>query len=436
MVTVRQWTGLEATALQAALRMSVRDFADYLGVAVRTVTDWRRRKTAICPKPWMQEALDTALETASSAARARFDELLMCQAEPPPKPPAPTTDGLDELVVRVMIDGEERLVPIDRRTVLGIGARMALDPGTDSTAPRVRPSSPSQLDDLLNHLRDAWHVLVRADNLLGPRHALGGVLRQINTIHDLLDSTSFAGRRELVRIAAQYAESLSWLYEDAGSLAIAKMWCNQAMDWAHEAQDSRMLAWILFRRSQQAAAEHNPAQVLGLARAASDVGVELPSPMRAAIAQQMGFGCAMDDREAEAQRWFDEAHRWAAADVEGDAREGHGSFCTSTYIELRRAESWLLLRRPHRAVDLFQAAISELPSVYHRDRGMALGRLATAFAAVDEPEVAAQVGLEALEIAESVGSARTSQTIRHLGPRLERHRRLPKVNAFLQELNI
>lgn len=43
MTTVRRWTGLEAKLLREALRLSVRDFAAYLGVGMRTVNKWEAR---------------------------------------------------------------------------------------------------------------------------------------------------------------------------------------------------------------------------------------------------------------------------------------------------------------------------------------------------------------------------------------------------------
>jgi DNA-binding transcriptional regulator YiaG len=47
--TVRIWTGREAAALRTAMRLSVRAFAEHLGVAVRTVSKMgaaRRRDPA------------------------------------------------------------------------------------------------------------------------------------------------------------------------------------------------------------------------------------------------------------------------------------------------------------------------------------------------------------------------------------------------------
>jgi tetratricopeptide (TPR) repeat protein len=70
--TVRQWTGREATALRLAKRASVRGFAEELGVAVRTVTDWGRFGAGITPRPDTQAILDTALARCSPQETERF----------------------------------------------------------------------------------------------------------------------------------------------------------------------------------------------------------------------------------------------------------------------------------------------------------------------------------------------------------------------------
>jgi transcriptional regulator with XRE-family HTH domain len=76
MPTVRMWTGQEARALRRALRLSVRAFAEHLGVAVRTVSKWENLGQAIQPRPDTQAILDTALERADAAGQMRFQMLL------------------------------------------------------------------------------------------------------------------------------------------------------------------------------------------------------------------------------------------------------------------------------------------------------------------------------------------------------------------------
>jgi uncharacterized protein (TIGR02391 family) len=68
---VTDWTGGTACVLQAALRVSNQAFAELLGVGIRTVATWHQKPT-LRPRPETQQLLDTALEHAPDAARARF----------------------------------------------------------------------------------------------------------------------------------------------------------------------------------------------------------------------------------------------------------------------------------------------------------------------------------------------------------------------------
>ena len=76
MTTLQKWTGREARALRVAIRMSVRDFAAYLGVSDRAVSKWEAGGENTVPRPDSQAMLDTALERASAEAHARFELLL------------------------------------------------------------------------------------------------------------------------------------------------------------------------------------------------------------------------------------------------------------------------------------------------------------------------------------------------------------------------
>ncbi|WP_018785312.1 DNA-binding transcriptional regulator [Micromonospora sp. CNB394] len=47
MTTVQKWTGRETRMLRHALRMSIRDFAEHLGVSERTVSKWEAGRDAV-----------------------------------------------------------------------------------------------------------------------------------------------------------------------------------------------------------------------------------------------------------------------------------------------------------------------------------------------------------------------------------------------------
>lgn len=354
----------------------------------------------------------------------------------------------DTIVLNVRFDGKEVTVPFSRLLLLRAGASslveaFALDQQFDMVhdimqrprrAERLTIASPAHLQEILIHLREQWHALVKTDNLLGPRFALAGVLNQISVVEALRSILRDEQRIEVTRLCAKYAESAAWLYEDTDNMTQARSWTSQAMEWAYEGNDERMLAWTIFRRAQQAAAIPDAAQTIGLARAARRNEENLATPTRAAIRVQEAYGHALDCNDQAAQRLLDEAHTWAAGDSVGDAREGHGSYCTPGYIEIQRATCLLATGQPKKAISLYENNLRTLPTVYQRNRAATLARLAVAYAADSQPEQAASTAHAALPTARSAGSKRIVGEIKNVGTELIPYRALPAVAALLDEL--
>ena len=289
--------------------------------------------------------------------------------------------------------------------------------------------------DAVAVLRDQWHDLVRADNLLGPRAALGLVRQQITVVESLLPAIRGGLRTDLVSLAAQYAESAAWLFEDSGEHDAAQRWTSRAIEWAYEADDKIMLAWTMYRRSQQATAEWAGAHAVSLARAALRHEPDLPLRMRAAITVQQAHGHALDGDVRTAHHLLDRAHTWAADDTAGDARGGHGSFCTPEYIEVNRADCLLTLRQPHQAVPILENAIPRISAVYQRDKAAALSRAARAYAAVGAVEQAAVSAYAALPVAQGGGSARIALQLHEVAQQLAPYRKLPAVRDLLDRVH-
>jgi transcriptional regulator with XRE-family HTH domain/tetratricopeptide (TPR) repeat protein len=356
--------------------------------------------------------------------------------------------GPDTIVINLHVGGMEVAVPISRRLLLRAGVSsfveaFALDQQFDVVhdviqrprrAERLTITSPAHLQEILIHLREQWHALVKTDNLLGPRFALAGVLNQISVVEALRSILRDEQRIEVARLGAKYAESAAWLYEDTDNMTQARSWTSQAMEWAYEGNDERMLAWTIFRRAQQAAAIPDAAQTIGLAQAARRNEEKLATPTRAAIRVQEAYGHALDGNDQAAQQLLDEAHTWAASDTVGDAREGHGSYCTPGYIEIQRGHCWLAAGQPKKAISLYEDSLRALPTVYQRNRTATLTRLAVAYAADSQPEQAASTAHKALPIARSAGSKRIVGEIKKVGTELIPYRELPAVAVLLDEL--
>ncbi len=75
-IVIRQWTGAEAAALRAALRMSLVDFGAYLGLNPRVISHWEAGGKDVRPRPVNQQALDTTLERLTEAEGRRFVEAI------------------------------------------------------------------------------------------------------------------------------------------------------------------------------------------------------------------------------------------------------------------------------------------------------------------------------------------------------------------------
>jgi hypothetical protein len=293
---------------------------------------------------------------------------------------------------------------------------------------RLTAFTAGQLDELIGHVDDQWHALVKTDNLLGPRHALAGVRAQLSVIDALLRSVRLPARQRVLRLGARYAESSAWLHEDSGDTAGGRYWTGRSMEWAVEGDDRLMVSWALFRRSQQAAADHDAAQVAGLAAAARREADGARGPMLAAILQQEAHAHAMDGAETICHQTLDRAHGLAAAsDDPGDASDGHGSFCTPAYLEMQRGACWLVLGRPAKALTALETVIRALPPAYRRDRGVAFGHQAAALAATGEPAESATVAMQALDIARDSGSGRIVRMVIDVAGDLAPHGELEAV---------
>jgi transcriptional regulator with XRE-family HTH domain len=397
--------------------------AELLGLDRSTVVRWERAETE--PQPWIRARLASAL----AVSPLELDGLLHDLGGPIEANQGQNDHGATSKPESVL-DIASAWSPGNMRARLqGLTGRPALAPNLPLAASAM---TSDQADELAVHLLEQWHVLVRADNLFGPRYALDGVLLHLRLVNDALDAGVPAGARPVfVQLEARFAESAAWLSEDSGDLVAARWYNRIAMACANEVDDKQLQAWTLFRASQLAAHRADSAAMVRLSRAAGRHEPELPAPMRAAILQQEAQGHALVGDSTRAQVLFDQAHRWASIDTTGAARAGHGAFCTPTYIELQRAASLERLGRPTAAVELFERTLPTLPVSYRRDRGVALSQLASAHYGAGDPERSAITAREALHIAVGAGSVRTVNRIRTVARILAGHRQLQPVAELL-----
>ncbi|QDQ11150.1 helix-turn-helix domain-containing protein [Streptomyces spectabilis] len=222
MATVHHWTGLEAKALRRALRMSVRAFADRLGVAVATVSKWESKLADTEPRPDTQAILDTALGQAELSVHLRFETLLsemtgsvtitrrhVTACGPRSWEYESWTDDLDRVVVAL---SHQNFAFADSLLSRWLGRFKA-----------------AELDD------KGLYLFARSTALLGDlKRDQGTVIGPLSAHHSYADARGIFTQLDIPRRVAQIDLSLAVVTEMSGRLEIA------ACDYEALAVDARL----------------------------------------------------------------------------------------------------------------------------------------------------------------------------------------------------
>ncbi|MFF3665508.1 helix-turn-helix domain-containing protein [Microtetraspora malaysiensis] len=277
---------------------------------------------------------------------------------------------------------------------------------------------PSRLDgQVIDYFRRVLAEHYTADKMLGPKSLLRPVLAQIEVLDELRRGASTRHTEPLLRVLAQYGEMAGWLQQDLGNLASAMDWTRRAAEWAQCAGDNQMAAYMLVRQSNIGCLTDDHAAVVHLAAAARRApGLE---PKLAALAaQQQARGLAMLGEYEECFTLLDRAAETLRDHPE--VSTPHVPVYLHHYdldaLQEQSAVCYRAAGRAEAAVDILEEKIGKLPQNLARDRGHLKAKLAVAV--VQSPQAdadrAAQLGQEALRVAEQTGSARIRRELRAL----------------------
>jgi hypothetical protein len=281
--TVQLWTGRETRALRGALRMSVRAFAEHLGVAPRTVSKWERLGEQTRPYPDTQAILDTALQRASPEAQARFQVLLPGTPSPPPSAQTPSAwdfetwaDDLDRAVIALSRQDFTA-------TAMLTGRWLARYPA-------------GQLD------AKGLYLHARSLTLLGDAHRDQGRLQGPHSaVNSYRRAMSVYGELDIPRRVAQVELSLTVVAEMGGELqAAARGYARLADDGQLSSRDqARSRLWIGTALSKDGEHGHAARVMTEAARAFED----LDEAEDWSVAQQkLALACRGAGNLSEAQR--------------------------------------------------------------------------------------------------------------------------------------
>jgi transcriptional regulator with XRE-family HTH domain len=220
---VHHWTGLEAKALRLALQLSVRAFAEHLGIGVRTVSKWEKLQALTEPRPDTQAILDTALARADAAAHLRFETFLSEAGRP----------GTETAGRRVTPAGpltweyESWTDDLDRAVVAL--ARQDFTFAESLISRWTSRFTPLRLDDR------GLYLFARSTALLGDlQRDQGSVVGQLSAQRSYVTAKSLFTQLDIPRRIAQLDLSLAVVAEMSGKLETA------ARQYEHLAVDDRL----------------------------------------------------------------------------------------------------------------------------------------------------------------------------------------------------
>ncbi|WP_261808467.1 hypothetical protein [Nonomuraea sp. C10] len=315
---------------------------------------------------------------------------------------------------------------------LGLVSKSPMTVAPLPVLPQALPGAPSP--EVITYLSNVLAEHTRADTLLGPLYLAPAVQAQLPLIDRLVQSTRGADRRQMLEVAAQFAEFCGWLYQDSGDPDCAMIWTNRALDYAQELADPQAVAYILMRKSNIATEAGHPGQGLGLANAALNAAQDLTPRLRAVSLRQLANAHALLGEPREFESAIDQAIQYATEGLAQLATD-KARYCTPSYVQMEAGMSWVLLGNPNAALPVFERSLTQWPEATQtRDKGLCLARLATAAAAQGEVERAVQAGSEALTIAQRTGSARIRTQLEALRDHLTPVAKLPLVQDLTKRL--
>jgi transcriptional regulator with XRE-family HTH domain len=306
--------------------------------------------------------------------------------------------------------------PLDERPI-GRGERLVGDPDVE----------------MVRRITSTYRAL---DNQYGGGRVRESIIRFLDgdvapLIHGRYDADT---GRALLSAVAETTQLAAWASYDAGLHGLAQRYLVQALRFSAGAGDRPLGAEILAAMSHQAAYKRASVEAVDLARAAGRAAAETGVPAiqaESAVLEAQGhavggdeLACAMAlDR---AEKLFDKADR--AGDPQWI------SYFDEAYLAAKFGHCFAALERGDIARRFASRSLEMDGMRYVRGRQFNLALLALTYVQTGEPEEASRAGLQALEAAEQLESARARDYLTQLADRLGRHVGLPVVREFLERV--
>ncbi|WP_177191498.1 hypothetical protein [Nocardioides luteus] len=472
------WTGAEARLLRrVALRLSVRDFAELLGIPARTISKWEQAGSAREPRPHMQAMLDTALAQADDDAKARFSRALRANLAAQESLPVhlPAIDGTPHSDPSVPDQFDARADPaglwrpastaretrdfavrdfvFDRRqvitggmAVLAVGSRLTepID-GWAAGVPLYFSASKTQTvtEEEVHHIEMTGHALRRWEG----RFRLGikrkAVLGQLAEVAELVERGQPAElEQRLFRVVAELSKAAASMSWEAGLNAEAQHYYLLSLRASHAASDRLFGLNVLAAMARQMIYLNRSADALEIVRAAVDGAPRTTPRVHAMLRMREAWAHARLGRPEAFRRVAGKAEELMVADHGADGDDppwidGFDSAELSGTIGGRYLELATVTGKPQgfgHAVTYISDALKLRDQDNLRNRALDTINLARARLGTGEPDEAARTALEAMRMARHINSGHADRKLMRFAEESARFAKNREVRHAREEL--
>lgn len=292
-------------------------------------------------------------------------------------------------------------------------------------------------DETLRAFEDAYAGYQAALRTLAPSGLIDGLTGNVVILDRLRRRTSGGQRHRYGRMQARYAESLSWLSEEAGDITSATYWIDRASQWAQAANWHEMSEYGFVRRSMMAISFTSDGfQAVDNASAVLDMREASPR-IQGLACKQMAFGYALAGNEDASVRALDRAmHLLSAEAREGDAVLGQRSVVDDDLFAIFRATCDIYLGRGQSVVPVLEPRLTSLSASSVRTATITRAKLARAYANAGQPREAAELALAALNDIDRIGSLSARSELRRALPVLRQWHGHDDIQAVIRRLAV
>lgn len=260
-------------------------------------------------------------------------------------------------------------------------------------------------NDLLQHFKEAFNGFQEAARMLPPQQLMDGLLGNVAILDGLRRRASTCDSQHYCSLQARYAESLSWLSEEAGDLPGAIYWIDRASQWAQAANWPAMTEYSFVRRSMMVISfSGDGRRAVDQARLVFEISDASPRT-KGPAAKQMAFGYALTGNRDASRRILDEAMNWLAQPTrDDDTLLGQRSVVNEDLFAIFQATCDVYLGRGESVVRVLEPRLALLSRSSVRTATITRAKLVRAYAHAGEPAEACRLAWETLQTIEQVDS--------------------------------